>query len=385
VLFVPLAIMAVPIVDTALVTVTRMLAARGISQGGRDHSTHRLVALGLREPHVALLLYGCAAVGGLVGLALTGLDPALGLVLGTGFLVALTLLAAYLGGLQMRYPDEPTGWTPATVLATELLYKRHLAAMLLDVAIVAVAYYGAFRLRFSAAAPAGVMDTYRMTLWLVIAVKVIVFGAFGLYRGAWRSTSINDAFRILAAVAVSSAALFAFASWRMPAFVGTNILWIDALVTALLVLGTRASFRSLEHLRLRLAQKGERVAIYGAGAGGELAVRELLNNGALGLKPFCFLDDDPHKRNQRIHGVPVLGGLDDLTSILARHDVRRILIATTKLPTGVVRALQAAAAAHELELLELEVRVRVVVAEGAATSAVGGSHAGVIRAVQGVP
>src|SRR6266516_3699852 len=64
VVLVPLTIVAVPVLDTALVTVTRTLSGRGISQGGRDHSTHRLVALGLAEKQVALLLYGFAAVGG---------------------------------------------------------------------------------------------------------------------------------------------------------------------------------------------------------------------------------------------------------------------------------------------------------------------------------
>src|SRR6266516_5979216 len=46
VVLVPLTIVAVPVLDTALVTVTRTLSGRGISQGGKDHSTHRLVALG---------------------------------------------------------------------------------------------------------------------------------------------------------------------------------------------------------------------------------------------------------------------------------------------------------------------------------------------------
>jgi len=107
VVFVPLAIMAVPILDTALVTVTRTLASRAISQGGRDHSTHRLVALGLTERHVALLLYAFAAVGGGVGLVLMRLDRALGLVLGIVFLTTMSLLAAYLARLQVGYPDTP--------------------------------------------------------------------------------------------------------------------------------------------------------------------------------------------------------------------------------------------------------------------------------------
>src|SRR6266516_2637443 len=171
VLFVPLAIVAVPIVDTALVTVTRTLASRGISQGGKDHSTHRLVALGLHERQVALLLYGFAAVGGGVALVLIRLDLALGLMLGTIFFASMSLIAAYLGRLKVGHADAATGSKAVTVLVTELLYKRRLAAMLVDVVLVSVAYYGAFRLKFEGgAAPPGYVDAYQATLGLVIAV-----------------------------------------------------------------------------------------------------------------------------------------------------------------------------------------------------------------------
>ena len=94
IMFVPLAIVAVPLVDTTLVTVTRILAGRPISQGGLDHSTYRLIALGLNESQVALLLYAFAAIGGLFALFLTRLDAGLGLLLGTAFFVAMSLLAA---------------------------------------------------------------------------------------------------------------------------------------------------------------------------------------------------------------------------------------------------------------------------------------------------
>src|SRR5437899_2270108 len=365
VLFVPLAIVAVPVVDTALVTVTRTLASRAISQGGRDHSTHRLVALGLAEHQVALLLYGFAAVGGVVALLLMRLDLALGLMLGTIFLVALSLLAAYLGRLQVGYPDKAAGWKPATVVATELLYKRRLAAMLLDVVLVSLAYYGAFRLRFEGgAAPPGYMDAYQATLGLVIAVKVIMFGLFGVYRGAWRYTSMVDLYRTLLAIACSSTLLYWYVQWRVPTLSGSNVLYIDALLTAALILSARLSFRSLEFMRRRLRSDGERVAIYGAGDGGELAVRELLNNSERHLQPFCFLDDDPRKHGERIHGVPVLGGLDSLAYVAEHHAVRRILIATKKLPVDVLRALRAYAGAHALELLELDVSMRPVGGSG---------------------
>ncbi|PYP19037.1 MAG: hypothetical protein DMD54_03940, partial [Gemmatimonadetes bacterium] len=124
------------------------------------------------------------------------------------------------------------------------------------------------------------------------------------------------------------------------------------------------SFRSLEFMRRRLRSDGERVAIYGAGDGGELAVRELLNNSERHLQPFCFLDDDPRKHGERIHGVPVLGGLDSLAYVAEHHAVRRILIATKKLPVDVLRALRAYAGAHALELLELDVSMRPVAGNG---------------------
>jgi len=150
----------------------------------------------------------------------------------------------------------------------------------------------------------------------------------------------------------------------VPALSGSNVLYIDALLTAALILSARLSFRSLELMRRRLRSDGERVAIYGAGDGGELAVRELLNNSELHLQPFCFLDDDPRKHGERIHGVPVLGGLDSLGYVAERHAVRRILIATKKLPADVLRALRAYARAHELQLLELDVSMRPVAGNG---------------------
>jgi UDP-GlcNAc:undecaprenyl-phosphate GlcNAc-1-phosphate transferase len=292
------------------------------------------------------------------------LDLALGLVLGTVFLAALSLLAAYLGRLQVGYPDRAAGWKPATILATELLYKKRLAEMLLDVVFVAVAYYGAFRLRFEGGAPPGFMAAYQTTLGLVIALKISAFGLFGVYRGAWRYAGIVDLYRILGAIFASSIALFAYMNWRVPLLATSNILYIDALLTAAFLLVGRLSFRSLELVRKRLQRHGVRVAIYGAGDGGELAVRELLNNAELGLQPFCFLDDDPRKRGEQIHGLPVLGGLDDLAFIAERHGVRQILIATTKLPMEVVRALHAFAAAHELSLLQLHIGVRPLSEKG---------------------
>jgi len=292
------------------------------------------------------------------------LDLALGLVLGTAFFASLSLIAAYLGRLKVGHADVPAGSKAATVVVTELLYKKRLAEMLLDVLLVAGAYYGAYRLKFEGGAPPAYMAAFESTVGLVIAVKISAFGLLGVYRGAWRYTGLEDLYRILGAIILSTAALFGYVRLRVPVLADSNILYIDLLLTAAFVLTTRLSFRSLEMARSLLHRTGERILIYGAGDAGELALRELLNNAGLRLQPVCFLDDDPRKHGARIHGVPVAGGIESLALVVERYDVHRILIGTKKLTADARRALQAYAACHNLELLELELGLRVLSVSG---------------------
>src|SRR5207253_9608649 len=107
--------------------------------------------------------------------------------------------------------------------------------------------------------------------------------------------------------------LLAYAAWRVPPLADShNIIYIAALVAAGLLLTSRLSFKSLELVRQRFQRKGERVLIYGADSGGELALRELLIHGELRLRPVCFVDDDARQHGREIHGVPIVAGLDGL-------------------------------------------------------------------------
>src|SRR5206468_515694 len=80
--------------------------------------------------------------------------------------------------------------------------------------------------------------------------------------------------RIVGAIVISTVAILVYAEWRVPALARSHsVIYIDALLTAALVLTARLSFRSLEELRKSLQVAGERVLIYGAGDGGELVLR----------------------------------------------------------------------------------------------------------------
>ena len=360
VLFVPLVIVAVPVLDTTLVTVTRTLTGRGIAQGGRDHSTHRLVALGLSERQAALLLYGFAILGGLVALFLMRLDRGLGLLIGTAFLVAMCLLAAYLGRLHVAHPNESRGSHAATLLMGSLLYKRRLAEMLLDVVLVTLAYYGAYRLKFDAALPAEYSAAFQATLAFVIAVKIVAFALFGVYRGAWQYAGMVDLHRIVGALLVSSLVMLAYGEWRVGALASSHgIIYIDLLLSAALVLVARLSFRSLDTVRRWLRRRrGERVLIYGAGDGGELVLRELLNNHELNLQPVCLVDDDYRKQGAKIHGIPVVGGFESLALATELHTPSKIVISTRKLSVERLAEVQSFAMRQGLDLLEVDLGLR---------------------------
>ena len=101
VLAVPVLILFIPIFDTLLVTILRKLAGRSVARGGRDHTSHRLVALGLSERCAVWMLYVLAAVSGFLGLLVRdlALDYSLAAVL--GFVLLLTFVGVYLGGVKV--------------------------------------------------------------------------------------------------------------------------------------------------------------------------------------------------------------------------------------------------------------------------------------------
>lgn len=101
VLAVPVLTLLIPIFDTTLVTILRKRAGRAVSQGGRDHTSHRLVALGLSERHAVWLLYGLAALSGVLALLVSRLPFDVSVAAILAYVLAFGLLGIYLGGVKV--------------------------------------------------------------------------------------------------------------------------------------------------------------------------------------------------------------------------------------------------------------------------------------------
>lgn len=214
-----------------------------------------------------------------------------------------------------------------------------------DLILIAVAALGSFALRLDIG-PLFVWYLPQAYWYIAIAlvIKPIVYYIFGLYRRLWAYASTQELRLIIAAVTsasvgVSIIVVILRASLVLPNF-PRGVLPIDWLLSMVLVGGFRFSLRLLADTRSSLSEnngRNRRVLIVGAGDAGALVVREMQKNPQLNITPKCFLDDDPAKQKQQIHGVPVVGKLDDLSRMITIRRIDEVVISLPSAPGRVVR------------------------------------------------
>jgi len=333
VLGVPVLIFVIPIFDTTLVTLARKLAGRAVSQGGRDHTSHRLVAMGLSERRAVLMLYGLAFASGLLAMAVCHFEYDVCLMILGASVVFLTYLGIHLGGVAVYDPDSVNAARarPFAAFLIDISYKRRLFEALLDLMLIVVSYYAATLLIFGRLSEPSMQQTFLYAVAVMVFIKLPTFLIMGLYRGLWRYFGMHDLVSYARAVVVGSAAS-ALTLLLMFRFEGYSrfVFLLDAAILLLLLVGSRAMFRLFRHfLRAGAAttESSRRVLIYGAGDSGELALRELRNNPALQCCLVGFVDDDPLKHGKAIHGLPVFSGNGHLPEILRDQRIDEVVVA----------------------------------------------------------
>jgi UDP-GlcNAc:undecaprenyl-phosphate GlcNAc-1-phosphate transferase len=333
----PVLLLLIPIVDTTLVTIMRKLNGRRVSQGGRDHTSHRLVAIGLSERKAAFVLWGLSAISGAIAVAVRMLAWPLSVLLLPAFGLGLLVFLIFLGRVRVyQRIDNPAEVQGRALLPTlaDFAYKRRIFEVLHDLVLVVMAYYGAFLLRFDGALVEPFYTQFQASMPVVVLVQVSAFLVLGLYRGLWRYTSTSDLVTLLRALSGAWLATIAALSivFRLDGF-SRGVLIMDGILLAVGVATSRLSFRVIRGYidRLRNARESRRVLIYGAGDGGELLVRALLSDFHMGLRPVGFLDDDPQKRGRMIHGLKVLGPVEMLGEAKSAPEFDEIVISTDKI------------------------------------------------------
>lgn len=360
----PVMVLLIPIFDTTLVTVSRMLSGRSAAVGGRDHSSHRLVAIGLSEPAAVRVLWLLAAAGGAIGLSVQRIDSSWAGLATATFLLAMVIFAVYLSRVKV-YEDADMSALHAgkyTPIAVEFVYRRRIAEVMLDLCVVSIAYYASYRLRFEEAVQFGANFPYFVqSLPVILGAQMISLFVVGAYRGVWRYFGLMDAVNLGKGVLLgtfSAHAVIWYLHRSQPYSRTVSIIYAALLM--LLLTTSRASFRLIGEFLHRRRHSGQRLVIYGAGEGGLLVLRELVNDQSP-FKLLGFIDDDPRKTRIHFHGYPVLGGYDALVSLVAAGAVDSVVVSARLIDLGRLRDLEQLCTEAGMALSRLNVELKQLV------------------------
>ncbi len=212
--------------------------------------------------------------------------------------------------------------------------------ILTDILLLILAHYLAYVIRFPDTIQGRELVPFSSLMVLLVCVKIPVFYVVGLYRGMWRYTSYSDVINILKGT-ISAAAIVIMILLYVNRFQGysRSVFILDTLLTFVLITGHRVAIRyfynSIHSSRKlssgKLPPRKKKLLLVGAGSSAEKVLREVQDNRDLPYIAVGLVDDDPDKTGLKIHGVPVVGLVDDLEEHVRRTGAEEILIAISSI------------------------------------------------------
>src|SRR4029077_4426077 len=253
---------------------------------------------------------------------------------------------------ELKATPQPQSASPWAWVWSLIMKWRRPTIVVLDVAMIILANYLAFVLRFDGNIPSGEIGNFQQTVLWLVGIRGVAFALFGLHEGRRRYTSIWDLQVILGGVLTST---IMFYGWVYLAL-GINgyprsIFVIDAVVLVGLLAGVRLPSRIFrENVIYR---KNKKVLVVGAGDSGERVVREMKTRSEYHREPIGFVDDKVALFNQRIHGVRVLGTLGDLPELVEKHKPEEIVVALPDATPAFLRDLISKLEPYEVSIKTL--------------------------------
>ena len=233
---------------------------------------------------------------------------------------------------------------PKTVLQSITSSVRYLLSrwpvLIHDALAVVMAWLGAYWFRFNLdQIPAVFLDQAVTMLWVIVPAHLLFFVVFGVHRGAWRFTSTYDLSVVIKSVVVGTlvSAVAIFLITKLVA-VPRSVFPLHALFLVGLLIGGRIVYRLFRDGQIR-STKGRRVLIVGAGAAGNMLLRDLQRNSEADYHVVGFIDDDHSKKGREIQGVRILDRVSAIPTLSRLLRIELILIAIPSATAEEMRAV----------------------------------------------
>jgi len=337
-MLIPVLILGVPIFDTLFVMIGRKLKGKSVFEGGKDHTSHRLVMLGVPQKKTVLLLYAISIIFGLIALLYARTNLLIISIIAFCSFVVLLYFGFFLFEVTSVNEKNKTNlkieeeFKNKTVLNNIFMHKRKIIEVFLDFIAICIAYYSAYFLRFEGNLLSANSTYLKESLIWIIIIKFLVFFSFGLYRGVWRYIGISDFVTIFKVVSLASISSILFLTffYRFQGY-SRAVFFIDWILLLFLILGSRFLFRLVGELLLNMRKGLKNILIFGAGDTGEMVIREIKKSKFMNYNVLGFIDDDPKKMGNRIHGISVLGDRLKIKKLISDLAVKEIIIAAPTL------------------------------------------------------
>lgn len=363
IMILPLSLMVIPILDTSLVTIKRLISGRKIYMGGKDHTSHRLVAMGLTEKKAVLLLYGIGLLWGVTTVFLSSYkDSSLYLPIVAILLIATAFFGLFLSNVKVyNESEEKIAYLRSrgqnvdmggVLLRLLLMNKKIIFGVSFDILIISAAF-------FLTAKVTGMDASANYTIFaLFILVKILSFFIANSYRKTWRFISFTDLNSNFISGFVASVLLFIltntlFGNTSMPVY----FFLIDFILSFSGIIVMRVFFKYFRETILRYRTYTDKVVIYGAGELGHMLSKQLFISDKYRYKPVAFIDDDATMKNTIINGIEIMGTPDNVVDVCKSTNANIVIAASSLIDDEKLTQMKPILQQHNIRLVRFEARM----------------------------
>lgn len=374
---IPLLALGLPILDTLLSMLRRILKlflpeqslsssflskAHCMFLPDKRHIHHQLLARGLSQRKVVLILYFVSFAFGLCAFGITAgrLNSSL-IIIGVGTLTAFAVkklgykeIAVFKNGILLNFYKST-------------LLKHFKLQVFFDVVSVFSALLLADYLTTSVKYSSALFSPHTEAIFIIGVLQLLVFLFNGLYKHKTNLSGLGDFLHIFRATLIGvilTAAMVNFITFISNQINNTMFIILDYYFLITLVVGLRVAFHALNYLFHREAGKGRKVIIYGADQGGRITLQALLQNENNNVIPVGFLDDNPELERKFLDGYPIYGGHWRLDGLLQKGTADEIIVAQKKMNIRVFERIKKIAENHNVPVKISKIKLESITKKG---------------------